>query len=242
MARKKTTREQALDNLQEPVLVGHETYDHVFYYEDDPDTLLNEDGVPVKINDEGEPIYDDDTGLPKLQKVRKAKTEKSAPSKPRKVRITPNLTQQSRLPLPGFMSFSRVMLDSGDFVRLMAWGRLTVTRLEPVHLDDVAKIVGKHPKAYQDKFVEFVKSHHDLGQRFPVTDFRLVQAVLSDDSITWAIAFPESISGKGLSLQKILQASLQKILQAVAKAPAKNKVAPPKKTPAKKSKPKSKKK
>lgn len=81
-------------------LIAHETYDHVFYLEDDPDTLLDENYDVVKLDDNGEPIIDEGTGLPKVRKAPKAKGEKSAPAKPRKVRIVPNLKQQSRLPLP----------------------------------------------------------------------------------------------------------------------------------------------
>ena len=194
------------DSHSDGELIAHETYDHVFYLEDDPETLLNEDGIPVKLDDNGEPIIDEETGLPKIRKARKPQGEKTAPSKPRKVRIIPNLKQQSRLPLPGFMSFSRVMLDSGDFVRVMAWGRIVVRQLLPVTLEPLLSLLGKEPKVYQDRFREFVRDHYELGQSYPLTDFRLVQAVLDDDSLTWAVAFPETVQGKGISLQKILHA------------------------------------
>ena len=232
MARKKAPVETPeVDDSQE--LVAHETYDHIFYMEDDPDTLLNEDGIPVKVDDVGEPIYDDETGLPKVRKARKAKTEeKSAPAKPRKVRITPNTRQQARLPLPGFMPYSRVMLDTGDFVRLMSWGRLQVRQLEVVPLDEAVEFVQKRDKLYRAEFQEFVQKHLELGQSYPITDFRLVRALLSDESYAWAITFPETLAGKsthGIPLQKILKAL------APAKSSAK-KPSPAKKTPAKKSK------
>lgn len=232
MARKKTTRKEALDELQESAtsLLEHETYDHIYYLEDDPDTLLDSEGHEVRLDDNGEPMYDDETGLPKVRKPRKIKGEKSEPSRPRKVRINPNLKQQSRLPLPGFMAYSRVMLPSGDYVRLMSWGRLTVDRLESIPLEHVNSFVEKQTRTYQDKFHAFVKSHAELGDGFPKTDFRLLQAVLSDGSKTWAVALPESVSGKGLSLQKILKSVAKKAAPAAKQAPTK------------KSKPKSKKK
>lgn len=213
-------------------LIDHETYDHVYYLEDDPDTLLNEDGIPVKLDDVGEPVYDEETGLPKVRKVRQSKGEKTAAAKPRKIRIVANVKQQARLPLPGFMPYSRVMLDSGDFVRLMTWGRLAVKQLVTVHLDEAVEFVHQRDKTYQEEFRKFIQSHLELGQSYPLTDFRLVRAMLVDDSYTWAVAFPETVSSKGLSLQKILKAvahvpspalKKSKPAKAPAKKPAKKK-------------------
>jgi len=230
MARKKAPVAPTPEEHSLPELTPHETYDHVFYNEDDPETLLDEHGDVVKLDDNGEPIIDEETGLPKVRKARKAKGEKTAPAKPRKVRIVANVKQQARLPLPGFMPYSRVMLDSGDFVRLMTWGRLAVKQLVPVHLDEAVEFVHQRDKTYQEEFRKFIQSHLELGQSYPLTDFRLVRAMLVDDSYTWAVAFPETVSGKGLSLQKILKA--------VAHVPSPSlKKSKPAKVPAKKSKP-----
>lgn len=147
----------------------HPDYEHVFVTTDahGEELLTDQDGNPCKLDEAGDPIYNDE-GYPKVTKKRSSSKAKGSGS--RKLRVVSNNLLKDRLPLPGFMSYQRVMDSAGNWSRLMSWGPVGVTEDRKNNKKELqshlSKIKGKLDNLSTDKgrIAKFIRDHISFEQ------------------------------------------------------------------------------
>jgi len=182
----------------------HPDFDGVFtMLIDEEPTLVDEHGNRCKLDEAGDPIYDDGGNL-KVTKRRGGTKAKGSGS--RKLRVNSNNLLKDRLPVGGFMPYTRVMDSVGNWSRLMSWGPIGVTEERETKREPLVAYLDKLKSTDKSKVQDFLQAHQTLEHRTRPTEELAFTFFLTNTQDGWIPTIGFHSIHKGITLKSALKA------------------------------------